>query len=284
MKLDFSDKAAWIAGGDSMTIGVPLYGTSAFPYKLAALTGLTIRNYGVGGETARTIASRQGGMPMIAQPFTIPSGITAVELSIKSSDGGATAPLLQSSDLEKGVNPCTINGIEGTLSYTNSKYYFTRTTAGTETAVNRPTPIITHWMQTYRNNPMILWIGQNGEADVDEEKLISIYKLMIDYTLAVDKKWICIGLHTGNASTRSTLEKKMTDTFGRHYINIREYLVSYGLSDAGITPTQADTDAIAIGQCPPSLVQSDGVHGTDAFYTIIANLVYLRGQELGYWS
>lgn len=74
----------------------------------------------------------------------------------------------------------------------------------------------------------------------------------------------------------------MTLHFGRHYINQRKYMLEYGLSDAGITPTVEDTAAISQGKIPPSLLYDD-VHYNDKGYNIIANLVVERGKELGYW-
>ncbi len=43
----------------------------------------------------------------------------------------------------------------------------------------------------------------------------------------------------------------MTLHFGRHYINQRKYMIEYGLSDAGITPTVEDTTAISQGKNTP---------------------------------
>lgn len=49
---------------------------------------------------------------------------------------------------------------------------------------------------------------------------------------------------------------------GERFINLREYLVNYGLEDSGLTATKEDKQAIAIGKCPPQLL-SDGTHYTE---------------------
>jgi hypothetical protein len=79
------------------------------------------------------------------------------------------------------------------------------------------------------------------------------------------------------------VEIAMQRHYGRHYINLREYLVNYGLTVAGITPTEEDNAAIALGNVPPSLLYTDGIHGNASYYKILAELVNRKGVELGYW-
>ena len=75
----------------------------------------------------------------------------------------------------------------------------------------------------------------------------------------------------------------MADYFGDHYLDIRDYLLEYGLADADVTPTQQDTTDISNGEIPTSL-RIDTVHFNTAGYTVIANCVYKKGVELGYWN
>ena len=69
--------------------------------------------------------------------------------------------------------------------------------------------------------------------------------------------------------------------YGHIEINLREYMVTNGLADAGLVPTQKDKDSIAKGQVPPQLM-IDGTHFTTLGYKEIATLVYLKMKELGY--
>lgn len=73
------------------------------------------------------------------------------------------------------------------------------------------------------------------------------------------------------------MEDSLCQSFGKHYINLREYMVTNGLADA----TQKDKDSIAKGQVPPQLM-IDGTHFTTLGYKEIATLVYLKMKELGY--
>lgn len=283
--------------GDSNTLGVGV-GSSyskAFPYVLyGLLDGREVINCGVGGENTINIASRQGGLPNIVKPFTIPSNASKVEVKLTNIYGGSTGILLQGGSaldpttgkyvMTAQINPCSINGVEGTLTYENGKYYFSRSENGESVIVSRPTPLITYAMKSMRDNINIIWIGTNGGFTTSAE-LIECVEAMIDYMSPINKKYIVIGIHhlvSTVAETFETIEKNMAMHFGRRYINQREYMIEYGLSDAGITPTNEDTAAISQGKIPPSLLYDD-VHYNDKGYNIIANLVVERGKELGYW-
>lgn len=283
--------------GDSLTRGVGVGDSysKAFPYVLyGLLDGREVINCGVGGENTINIASRQGGLPNIVKPFTIPANASKVEVKLTNIYGGSTGILLQSGSaldpttgkyvMTAQINPCSINGVEGTLTYENGKYYFSRSENGESVIVSRPTPLITYAMKSMRDNINIIWIGTNGGFTTSAE-LIECIEAMIDYMSPINKKYIVIGIHHLVSTVTEmfeTIEKNMAMHFGRHYINERKYMIEYGLSDAGITPTSEDTTAISQGKIPPSLLYDD-VHYNDKGYNIIATLASERGKELGYW-
>lgn len=283
--------------GDSLTRGVGVGDSysKAFPYVLyGLLDGREVINCGVGGENTINIASRQGGLPNIVKPFTIPANASKVEVKLTNIYGGSTGILLQGGSaldpttgkyvMTAQINPCSINGVEGTLTYENGKYYFSRSENGESVIVSRPTPLITYAMKSMRDNINIIWIGTNGGFTTSAE-LIECIEAMIDYMSPINKKYIVIGIHHLVSTVTEmfeTIEKNMAMHFGRHYINERKYMIEYGLSDAGITPTSEDTTAISQGKIPPSLLYDD-VHYNDKGYNIIATLASERGKELGYW-
>jgi lysophospholipase L1-like esterase len=284
--------------GDSLTRGVGVGDSysKAFPYVLhGLLDGRKVINCGVGGENTINIASRQGGLPNIVKPFTIPANASKVEIELTNIYGDSTGILLQGgSELDPTtgkyvmtaqINPCSINGVEGTLTYENGKYYFSRSENGESVIVSRPTPLITYAMKSMRDNINIIWIGTNGGFTTSAE-LIECIEAMIDYMSPINKKYIVIGVHhlvSTVTETFETIEKNMSIHFGRHFINQRKYMLEYGLSDARITPTAEDITAISQGKIPPSLLYDD-VHYNDKGYNIIATLASERGKELGYWQ
>lgn len=283
--------------GDSLTrgVGVGSSYSKAFPYVLyGLLDGRKVINCGVGGENTINIASRQGGLPNIVKPFTIPADTNKVEIELTNIYGDSAGILLQGGSaldpitdkyvMTAQINPCSINGVEGTLTYENGKYYFSRSENGESVIVSRPTTLITYAMKSMRDNINIIWLGTNGGFSTSSE-LIEYIDAMIDYMTPINKKYIVFGIHHLVSTVTETfemIEKNMTLHFGRHYINQRKYMLEYGLSDAGITPTVEDTTAISQGKIPSSLLYDD-VHYNDKGYNIIATLASERGKELGYW-
>lgn len=283
--------------GDSLTrgVGVGSSYSKAFPYVLyGLLDGREVINCGVGGENTVNIASRQGGLSNIVKPFTIPADTNKLEIELTNIYGDSAGILLQGGSaldpitgkyvMTAQINPCSINGVEGTLTYENGKYYFSRSEKGESVIVSRPTTLITYAMKSMRDNINIIWLGTNGGFSTSSE-LIEYIDAMIDYMTPINKKYIVFGIHHLASTVTETfemIEKNMTLHFGRHYINQRKYMLEYGLSDAGITPTVEDTTAISQGKIPPSLLYDD-VHYNDKGYNIIATLAYERGKELDYW-
>jgi hypothetical protein len=285
-----------VCWGDSLTA------QGGWTTTLGTLSGLTVLNAGTGGENSKTISARQGGDVMIVKELTIPATTTSVLIADRDVDGGiktefgeTVTPLLQGGS--NHVNPCKIGDVEGTLVWTGASYAdltgdweFTRSVAGSEVVIDRPTAIRTAY-DINQNNPflMVIFIGQNGGWGTNEE-LILQHRRMIEHSKATNV--IVLGLSSGTAASRASYEAAMKEEFGRYFISLREYLSSpiyasggvtivssYGLEDAGFTPTQDDLDKIAIGQVPPQLL-SDGTHYKTETRTVIGNLIYNRCRDL----
>lgn len=304
-KANYAEKAGSIARkeenvaciGDSLTYG---YGASSgstdYPTVLTKLCGKTVYNLGVSGESTDEILARQGGYPAVVNPFTIPADTTAVEITFADTVniGSNNTPLLRKNS-GNIVNPVIIDGVEGSISLSDSKYWFVRTDAGTEREVKRPQYVVTKEMREHKDDIQIIFVGTNGgwmitadDAETRIKKLTSQIDMMIDYNTS--KKYIIIGMHyfyswvLYNGLTKEQLENSMLLKYGNHYINLRKYMIEYGLADAELTATEADTEAINNGNVPPSLLYSDGIHGNAYFYNILANLVNKKGIELRYWN
>ncbi|MBZ4022205.1 hypothetical protein CKO11_07010 [Rhodobacter sp. TJ_12] len=261
---------------------------------LETLTGLAVYNAGTGGETSRTIMARQGADAMVVNNITIPAATTpvliasrAADWGIKTASGAKATPLLQGGSGH--VNPCRIGDVEGTLAWTGANYAdengtwtFTRSAAGSEVVIDRPTALRTAYDMHRNGGIQIIFMGTNGGyADVDD--LVWQHKMMIAHAGASHN--VIIGMSTGSAAERAAYEAAMRTAFGRYFVSLREYLAtpiyaadgttivsSYGLDDAGLTPTQADLDATADGEIAPQLTV-DGVHYAGATKTVIGNML-----------
>ena len=290
-----------VCWGDSLTYGAMGNGTS-YPKVLSDIISgelafrddrysisIPVKNMGVGGETSITICGRNGSIPfVISEEFTIPSGKTKVEIKIKSQSGRGVNPLRQGN---AGVNNVTIAGIEGTLSveqssYTSSdcKYYFTRVNNGDSKRVAVGTQIITDASSKYLDYVTVIFMGTNGGySDINE--LISQQRAIINHQTANKDRFIIVGLHTGTAASRAELEAAMVATWGDKYINLREYMVTQALADAGITPTAEDLELIAKGSTPASVRAPGGdIHFNATGYELIGKLIYNRMDSLGYFN
>jgi hypothetical protein len=144
--------------------------------------------------------------------------------------------------------------------------------------INRPTALTTSYDRE-KNSPylMVIFMGQN-DGNFNADDLVDRHRLMIQHANA--KHTIVLGLSSGSATSRADYEAAMKKAFGRYFISLREYLLQYGLADAGLTPTTSDTTAMMGGTVPPQLLV-DGVHYTAATKTVIGNLIYKRCCELG---
>ena len=269
--------------GDSLTAGAGGEGTT-YPSVIAeklADRGVNVYNMGVGGETAYTIAGRQGAIPMTVGAFTIPAGKETVKINFTNN----VFPLLQV-DQGQSINPCRINGVLGEISYQGlyfwedgvSQYFFTRLEEGEETEVSENTPVITNASENYTGNTAVIFVGQNGPQNPDE--LISIQKKMIEKNGT--ENYLIVGLTTSSETERSILETAMKNTYGDKYLNLREYMSSIdAFRDAGLTPREADLDSIMSGIVPKTF-RADDVHFNRVGYRLIGNKIYDKLLELGY--
>lgn len=274
--------------GNSLTKGVGASENNyenAYPNQLQKMLGdsYIVNNLGIGGEGVKQIAARQGGKLSFAQPFTIPKGTIATNVSFLNDDGEDIKHQTQKGN---GVNPCYINGVKGTVAWDKSNLTntFTRETAGHEIKISRETPLITDGMINHRGNIMVIWAGTNDKPKTKEKAqyIIDSIRDMIAY--AKTEKYIVIGL-TSKAYMGDfidTCTKMWSQNFGTKFVNARKYLMNYALSDESITPTEQDNLDIENGEIPSSL-RSDSVHLNAKGYHCIAKLVYERGKLLGYW-
>ena len=289
--------------GDSLTA------MGGWTTKLQELSGLTVHNGGVGGENTDCIIARQGADAMTVNNVTIPANAVAMLLARNSDNGILTEfgnrvkPALQHAS---NLNPVMIGDVEGTLYKADSGWFFTRSKAGEEVVIDRPTAIRTNH-DINHNSPylMVIYMGQNdakydsSNANIEENlaELIRKHRLMIEHAHA--ENVIVLGLSSGTAESRATYEATMRKEFGRNFISLREYLATpiydggnivscYGLADQNLEMGTAEyngttynsVDEIAVGAVPHQLLR-DNVHYTNDTMTVVGNYVYKKCCELG---
>ena len=265
--------------GDSLTAGA---GSTTMPYpkqlKTLGKRFVNVVNLGVGGENSKSIAIRQGAIPIYTDSFTIPADTSAVEIEIKDADSQSVFLAGQG---DAGLNPCYINNVEGTISKSGDKYYFTRTSSGNSVTVTSGTQIITDGMKNHRDDLMIIWAGTNDRPSASTiQNVINNIDSMIEYSS--NSNYIVIGLTSKSYMPEvEEVNEILAEKYGEHFLDIRKYLLENGLSDAGITATAQDEIDINSGEIPSSL-RYDEVHFNDYGYTIVGTQVYNKLISLGY--
>lgn len=276
-----------VCSGDSMT-------GSGYPSYLATNTGWSVVNMGVGGENVSTISARMGGRPALVTTETgyIPaSGTVKIFLETDDKfDPRGLYPLLQQSG---GMNPARIAGVEGTVAVVNkddaaTRYYtFTRAAAGEQVRINYPTALVTAAMRDHRDGIHVMWWGTNDSSlpsGSDVTHIIARQRALIEHIkgVGVEKQWLVIGFSISSANWRAPSVPLWRNAFGRRFIDIGHYLSSpAAMEDAGLTPTQADLDNMALGNIPAPL-KADSTHLNATGNNLVAKQVEKRIKEMGW--
>ncbi len=147
---------------------------------------------------------------------------------------------------------------------------------------------------------LLLEIGSNGGWGNDYNVLIWQYRAMIDY--AHCDQFIIIGDTDDPGESIADLEQQPFDAddedageretawevalreeFGERFINMRQFLVKDGLSEAGLEATEEDLELAAQGIISPQL-RADWTHLNSYGYYAKAVAIYHKGIDLGFWD
>lgn len=298
-------KADIICWGDSLTFGDGAdHLTTSYPAKLAEFTGANVKNMGVGGESAMTIAARMGAYKIYPTEDVIIPKSGSVTFKITSSNGDIA--LL--SKKYGGWNPCTLGGIDGKITdykvsgTTNPKdlisITFTRDEDGEETYITTETELIVE-AQREKADWNIIFVGTNGGWDNDNktyseyvnsgskgEELANLINDMIDNT-HFREKCIVIGLAVGNnAEKYENVNATLKKEFGNNFIDIKAYFTDEEkLTNANVVLTEQDIQDIEDGYIPRSLKKNNvltDLHFNEKGYELLAKLVQEKLNELGF--
>ncbi len=268
-----------VCWGDSLTYGFGGDGVT-YPSVLKEKIDAEVLNYGNSGETARQIGMRIGVFPMEAGEFSLPAGTAPVAVPLLEQ--GEDPRLMRYQD--SAINPCLIDGVEGTLSFQaeTGRYLFSRSEPGEARIVEAGARVETFASKDKdASDIVILFAGTNlppSEDTVDE--LIAMEREMLAYLGT--ERYVVIGLTSKELIPDvEPINEALAEAFGEHFLDIRAYLLENGLNDAGISPTGQDERDLAAGEIPSSL-RIDEVHGNAAFYRIIGEQACLKLEELGY--
>lgn len=246
--------AAW---GDSLTRRYVLEIGTVLP-------GRTVFGGGVAGNSSTQIAARQGAVVPL---------LTLVGNSIPAS--GSVNVTAQSVAMQTTWGPGdiagTIGGVHGTLAYDNvATYTFTRTNAGTATAVATSEPFT---VDTFgrRDWTSIFWYGQNNywqPAVVKADLAASVAFLTHGRFVILS---VINGANEGTGTLEHTritqLNRDLAALYPNNYIDVRAYLVSQ--YDPTLTQDVIDHAADTV----PLSLRADAVHLTPAGSLLVLSKV-----------
>lgn len=124
----------------------------------------------------------------------------------------------------------------------------------------------------------VVWFGTNNTGMSGADIATQIQTNVID-GLTSDK-YIVIGLFQGNYS--ESRNSAMATAFGNHYLDIHAYTLANWETITGLTPTSEDETAVANGNIPPSLLQSDSIHLNAYSGLVVATAIKEKLLSLGY--
>jgi len=265
--------SAW---GDSLTQGM---GASSwetyYPSDLAVLARRVVINNGIAGQTSRSIAARQGGVPALLTfdgNTLLPGTANLVRYDV--------APLTRYGP--PGGVAGSVQGIAGTLigaDATSAALAFVPVKLAAPLGVLPGTPFVPD-TEAQRDNINVLWMGRNNFHEVDQ--VVADVAACIRHVRGGKVIVLSVingageGVGTGSYQEIVDLNRRLAALPGAVYIDIRAMLV------AAYDPQQPQDLRDHLLDIPPGSLRSDGLHYNDAGYRLVATAVAQAIRQQGW--
>lgn len=294
------DKPVIICEGDSLVEWSSPYSIST---AITSELGYPTVNTAKGGENSLCITARDGAIPMFVTglnkgSLTIGGSTSRIEVELwdefctKRLNMRTTSSNISLSKLYIGGKSFTLS-IEGTVppdsgsgeepDFSNVHYYITPDELYDTQTFDTPALVVTYAAKNFRGYIPLVQFGANDAINLSnyEErapKVIARHKAIINYHNTDD--FFVLGMYPiglTNLAANEEIQKMYWEEFGYRFIDIRQYLVDYGLQLVGITPTAGDLEDIAVGVVPRSLrLAANTHHLTDDAQEVMCNYVVER--------
>lgn len=276
----FSDAAHMTIWGSSTPAGLGSYIADAFTDAPVA-----VNNMAQGGEWAQHSAARMGAIRGVVEPVTIPESgsvpLTFVDFAPRTADY-AMRPFT-----------ATISGVRGLVDTTGNDTKFVREDPGDSVMLAEQTEVIPVEGPQTREHVTLLGVGKNNLTQRSHVDLVNEYvQTMVDYLTPKYPRFLILGHHhnTGLAGDDNfarphvdQVNEYCRDTYGPLFFDtIGVYSDLDRWAAAGITPTQADLDDLALGNKPPSLAHDTSHFNADG-YRLLATAIREHLADLGWY-
>ena len=278
-----------VCWGDNITQGVAMAKGFTYPQQLQGSIGSQYRvlNAGVPGEMSDAILSRANAIEFCLSIDVIFDKGEAQYTMDRNlfTEKGADIPLaykgfgneVKLSNVIIGGKPYTIEFETGDA-YDNGIYRLTRKDTSKALTIPAGTKVkfdySSQFDKIYCN---IILIGAN-DGNVDAATIIKKYKKLT----ALNEKYIVI-----IPFYSSDYSKEFKEAFGEKALDLREYMMKQAHKDYGVELNKLDEACIRKGMIPGAYNYQTARGSSDLNelgYKILADQVYKKGVELGYWK
>lgn len=278
--------SAVVCFGDSITEGMGMVDSERYPSVLGDYLENQYRvlNAGVGGETSFTISARANAVEFtVSQEMVFDVGVKEIvshEKIFKGINKEEVRFRYSFMGHELSITKPIIDGKPYTMRYEpNGKYILCRDNADTKLVIPVGAKIKFDYSSFYDNlYCAVVLMGANDGGQVPVYELINRYRKISE---TADNFIAIIPFHGNDCSDAFVAE------FGNKCINLREYFKEAVFEDYNIEFTEQDRRDIISGEIPVRFTYNNRhkeVHLNSLGYKIMADLVYKKGVELGYWK
>ena len=281
-----------ICWGDSITAGMGMESGNTYPSVLQTLVGsdYQVINAGSSGEKAHTIAARQGALKtVLSKDITFKAGATTAVLGDKEDNGLMTEDgrLLNlntdggSDAFNNGLpaNTVYINGETYKLTLNNGVFRITRSNETKELTIAKGTAVEFSSARNQQGSYCeIFYIGANDGVGA-MLSIIETYKAMIERQGC--ERYLIVLPHWDGS-----FDGLLKSTFGDNVVSFREEACERGWNLAD-TRTPEDLTMIQQGRVPACLRylnRAEELHLNKYGYAFLAQVLYEKGAQLGYWD
>lgn len=257
--------------GDSLTLGAA--NQTSYPDYLKKNVDNSITTIADENINSAALAIKLGTLNTYVNNITIPADTTDVAITLLDDKGVQQTAISQS---QTNIENCSIEGIEGTISYNEQTkaLTFKRKNKGESVKITKLTQVQVTKPEIKENSIVILYTGSYEK---------SVGGSLITYQKEIIKafntdKYIVVSLTQNDRNETNNLLK---ETYGDHYLDFKAYLLEKGLSDANIQPTAKDQQNIATNNVPASLL-ADQLNGNSQYNELLANQIINKLKTLGY--
>lgn len=271
-----------VCWGDSMTAGVGGENENvSYPSVLASELGVNVSKKGYGGQASTDIAVRQGGTQLtITYTGTITPAST-VSVLVTPTDSYRSIQIIYGGNI--GDTP-----VKMTKSATGE--WELKNEGSKPLEITGKAIFIGNEGKDEREKTAIFWVGRNNQFWNKPEPIFRDIAAMINYLNVSLKRSIVISLCNTAAEPKGSsmynamldINSRLAQTYGDKFIDIRAYLISKGLSDAGIAPTTQDVTDISKDVIPASL-RSDDTHLNATGYMLVGKYIAKQLKNKGWY-